>query len=343
MSDLSTTYLGLPLRSPIVASAGPLTGEVDTARRLAGAGAAALVMPSLFEEEILAEEVSLTRAMESGAEHFAEALGYFPHLDFPTARDRYVSRVEELKAAVDVPVIASLNATHVGSWVGYARMLADAGADAVELNLYRVAAAAGRRAAEVEEDDLALIDAVRAAVSVPLAVKLSPFYTSMANFACRVVEAGADGLVLFNRFYQPDLDLEELAVLPKVTLSQQWELRLPLRWLAILRPLVVGRASLAATSGIQNGEDVVKAVLVGADVTMMTSQLLRHGPEHLTRVETELAAWLEAHDYVSVNQARGSVSYATSDNPAAFERANYLATIHSWTAPDEFTPSAPSA
>jgi dihydroorotate dehydrogenase (fumarate) len=330
VSELSTTYLGLPLRSPIVASAGPLTGELDTARRLAGAGAAALVMPSLFEEEILAEEVALTRMMESGAEHFAEALDYFPDVDFPTARDRYVSRIEELKAAVDVPVIASLNATHHGNWVHYTRMLADAGADAVELNLYRVAADATRRAAEVEEDDLALIDAVRAAVSVPLAVKLSPYYTSMANFACRAVEAGADGLVLFNRFYQPDLDLEELAVLPRVTLSERWELRLPLRWLAILRPLVVGRASLAATSGIQTGEDVVKAILVGADVAMMTSHLLRHGPEQLTRVETELGAWLDAHDYVSVDQARGSVSYATSDNPAAFERAHYLATIHSW-------------
>jgi dihydroorotate dehydrogenase (fumarate) len=334
VSDLSTTYLGLDLRSPIVASAGPLTGEVDTARRLAGAGAAALVMPSLFEEEIIAEEVSLTRALEAGAENFAEALGYFPDVgDFPTARDRYIARLEELKATVDVPVIASLNATHTGSWVRYARMLADAGADAVELNLYRVAADHTRSAAEVEDDDLDLVAAVREAVAVPLAVKVSPYYSSMANFACRLVDAGAVGVVLFNRFYQPDLDLEELAVLPKVTLSERWELRLPLRWLAILHPLLAGRANLAATSGIQTGEDVVKAILVGADVAMMTSELLRHGPEQLARVETELAIWLEAHDYISVAQARGSVSYATSDNPGAFERANYLATLHSWTAP----------
>ena len=344
MSDLTTEYLGLGLRTPLVASAGPLTRDPEAARRLEAAGVSALVMPSLFEEEILHEETSLTRALEAGAEHFAEALDYFPDPgDYPTVRDRYAADVERLKAAVDIPVIASLNAASPGSWVSYAHLVADAGADAVELNLYRVAADPAVTAADVEETDLAVVAEVSRSLPVPVALKLSPYYSSFANFARRAVEAGAAGLVLFNRFYQPDLDLDDLAPVPRITLSHPDELRLPLRWLAILRPLVDGRASLAATSGVWSGADVVKALLVGADVAMMTSALLHHGPDHVAVVEALLAAWLEERGYTSVAEARGSVSYATSDDPGAFERANYLAMLHSWGAPHRLTPSSPSA
>jgi dihydroorotate dehydrogenase (fumarate) len=333
MTSLDTTYLGLPLRSPIVASAGPLTGDPDTAARLADAGAGALVLPSLFEEEIVEEQVQLVAVLEAGSEHFAEALDYFPALpEFPSAPDRYLANLERTKAAVSVPVIASLNAFSPGGWVGYARQLADAGADAIELNVYRVAADPARDGAEVESDDLALVADVRAAVSVPVALKLSPFYSALANFGVRAVEAGADGLVLFNRFYQPDLDLDALEITPRLQLSSPWELRLPLRWIAILRPLLHGRAGLAATSGVESGTDVAKALLVGADVAMTTSAVLRHGPDHVRTMEHELMAWMGAHDYASVAQLRGSMSYATADDPAAFERANYVRVLRSWSA-----------
>ena len=332
MPSLDTTYLGLALRSPIVASAGPLTGDPDTAARLADAGAGALVLPSLFEEEIVHEQVALTAALEAGAEHFAEALDYFPAIaEFPSAPDRYLANLERIKAAVAVPVIASVNAFSSGGWVRYARLLADAGADAIELNVYRVAADATRSGTQVEADDLALVADVRAAVGVPVALKLSPFYSALANFAARAVHAGADGLVLFNRFYQPDLDVDALEIVPRLELSSSWELRLPLRWIAILRPMLHGRASLAATSGIETGADVAKALLVGADVAMTTSALLRHGPDHVRTLEDQLLAWMREHEYVSVAQLRGSVSYATADDPTAFERANYVRVLHSWT------------
>ncbi|MGH9085387.1 MAG: dihydroorotate dehydrogenase-like protein [Acidimicrobiales bacterium] len=332
-ADLTTTYLGLSLSSPIVASASPLTGEADTARRIADAGAAAIVMPSLFEEEILREEVGLNRSLEAGSEHFAEALDYFPGVDaIATAGDRYVAKVADLKAAVAVPVIASLNATSTGGWTRYASLLADAGADAIELNLYHVAADPDRSAADVEDEKLAVIAAVRGAIGIPLAVKLSPFFSSTAHFARRAVEAGADGLVLFNRFYQPDVDLDALDVVPRLELSSPWELRLPLRWIAILRPRL-GETSLGATSGISTGIDAAKAIAVGADVAMMTSAILRQGPGHVTTVVAELQQWLDEHDYESVAQLRGSMSHATSADPAAFERANYHKVLHSWTAP----------
>lgn len=341
-ADLATTYLGLPLASPIVASASPLTGELDTARRIVDAGAAAIVMPSLFEEEILHEEIDLNRALEGGSEHFAEALDYFPNVaDIAHAGDRYLQRLAALKAAVDVPVIASLNATTPGSWTRYAGLLADAGADAIELNLYTVAADPERSAADIEDEELATIAAVRGAVRVPLAVKLSPYFSSLANFARRVVGAGADGLVLFNRFYQPDVDLDGLDVVPRLELSSPWELRLPLRWTAILRPLLPA-VSLAATSGISSGTDAAKAIAVGADVAMMTSALLRHGPDHIATAIAELQAWLDDHGYDSVAQLRGSMSHATTANPAAFERANYFKVLHSWTAPHNLTPTSPS-
>ena len=342
-ADLATTYLGLSLRSPVVASASPLTGEVDTAQRIAAAGAAAIVMPSLFEEEIVREEIELNFALEAGSEHFAEALDYFPGVrEIATAADRYVSKFAEIKAAVDVPVIASLNATSTGSWTRYAALLEDAGADAIELNLYHVAADPERSAADVEDEKLSVIASVRGRIGIPLAVKLSPYFSSTAHFARRAVEAGADGLVLFNRFYQPDIDLEQLDIVPRLALSSPLELRLPLRWIAILRPLLVD-ASLAATSGIASGLDAAKALAVGADVTMMTSAVLRHGPSRITNVIRELQAWLDEHDYVSVTQLRGSMSHATTDDPGAFERANYHRVLHSWTAPSTLTPASPSS
>ncbi len=336
--DLRTRYLGLELRSPIVASASPLTREPDTARRLEEAGAAALVLPSLFEEEILHEEIQLNRSLEAGSEQFAEALSYFPTVEsFAGAGDRYLARLAQLKAGAAVPVIASLNATTAGGWVRYARLMQDAGADALELNLYRLAADAERSAADMEAADLGLIAAVRAAISIPLAVKLSPYYSALANFARHAVERGADGLVLFNRFYQPDLDLETLDVIARLELSRSSELRLPLRWAAILRPQLGPAVSLAASSGIHAGRDVVKALLVGADVAMMTSALLEHGPQHLRTVEDELVTWLADHEYESVAQIRGSASQATVEDPSAFERANYMKTLRSWTTPRDLT------
>jgi dihydroorotate dehydrogenase (fumarate) len=333
MVDLTTDYLGLRLRSPIVASASPLTRDLDTVRELVAAGAGAVVLPSLFEEEIVHEELELNRALEAGSDHFAEALGYFPAVDdFADAGQRYLVDLERVKAASAVPVIGSLNATSKGGWTRHAKLIEDAGADAVELNLYHVAADPHRTAAEMESADLDVISAVRAEIGIPLAVKLSPYYSAMANFATLVADAGADGLVLFNRFYQPDLDLDTLEVVRRVELSSTWELRLPMRWIAILRPRLPG-VSLAATSGVTDGTDVVKALLVGADVAMTTSALLRHGAGHLGTLEAEMRRWMEEHGYDSVSQLRGSASYATSDDPSAFERANYMRTLHSWTAP----------
>jgi dihydroorotate dehydrogenase (fumarate) len=332
MADLSTTYLGLELRSPIVASASPLNARPDEARKAEDAGAAAIVLPSLFEEEILHDELRLTAALEAGAEHHAEAVDYFPAVDAALhVGDKHLATIERVKAAVSVPVIASLNATSPGGWVRYARLMADAGADALELNLYHVAADPTLGAAELEARDLELIAAVRGSVSIPLAVKLSPYYSAMASFAARVVAAGADGLVLFNRFYQPDLDLEAFDVVPRIVLSQPWELRLPMRWIAILRPQLGPAVSLAATSGVHRGTDVVKALMVGADVAMMTSAVLHHGTAHFHIVERELMAWLDVHEYESVAQLRGSASQAAVGDPSAYERANYVRTLHSWT------------
>jgi dihydroorotate dehydrogenase (fumarate) len=333
--DLATQYLGLQLRSPIVASAAPHNADPVMAGLLERAGVGAIVLPSLFEEEILAEEIELNRSLEQGTETFAEALDYFPNVaGFIGAADRYVAALERLKSAAGVPIIASLNASSAGGWVQHARRIESAGADAIELNLYHLAADPLRTAADMDAADLALIAAVRASVAIPLAVKLSPYYSAFANFAAAAVRAGADGLVLFNRFYQPDLDLDALEVVPRLELSHPWEMRLPARWIAILRPQLGADISLAATSGVQTGSDVVKGLMVGADVVMMTSALLRHGPEHVATVETELRAWMLEREYVSVAQMRGSASQATVEDPSAFERANYLQTLRSWVAPE---------
>ncbi|MDZ7678280.1 MAG: dihydroorotate dehydrogenase-like protein [Acidimicrobiales bacterium] len=344
MVDLTCRYLGLDLATPIVASASPLNGEPDTARRVEAAGASAIVMPSLFEEEILHEEVELNRSLEAGSEHFAEALDYFPDIgDFDTAGDRYLAKIEALKAELSVPVIASLNATSAGGWVRHATLIEQAGADALELNLYHVAADPTRDAADMEAADLDVVRSVRDKVAIPMAVKLSPHYSAFAHFAGQVAATGVDGLVVFNRFYQPDLDLDTLEVVHRVELSTPGELRLPLRWIAILRPQLGPDVSIAATTGIHSGTDAVKAIMVGADVAMLTSAVLRNGPEHLRTVESELHDWLVEHEYDSVDQLRGSATQATSGDAAAFERANYFQTLHSWTTPPELTESSPSS
>ncbi len=334
--DLRTRYLGLELSSPIVASSSPLTGDPISAKQLEDAGVGAVVLPSLFEEEILNEEIELNRALEAGTEAFAEALSYFPGIDtFKGIGDRYLTRLEKTKQSLTVPVIASLNAATAGGWVRYARLMQDAGADALELNLYHVAADPGMTATDRENTDLQLIAAVRAAVDIPLAVKLGPSYSALANFAGRAVAAGADGLVLFNRFYQPDLDLDTFDVVNRVALSHPSELRMPLRWIAILRPQVGTGVGLAATSGVHSGSDALKVLLVGADVAMVASAVLRDGPDHVRTMRDEMLGWMTEREYESVNQLRGSASAATVKDPTAFERANYLATLHSWSAPND--------
>jgi dihydroorotate dehydrogenase (fumarate) len=334
--DLRTRYLGLELRSPIVCSSSPFTGDLISARKLEQAGAGAIVLPSLFEEEILNEEIQLNRSLEAGTDQFAEALGYFPRIDhLPTTGDRYLERITAFKRELRIPVIASLNATTPGGWVRYARLVEQAGADALELNLYHLVADPSMTAGEREAIDLELIAAVRASVTIPVAVKLSPYYSALAGFAANAAHAGASGLVLFNRFNQPDLDLDTLDVVNRVELSRPSELRLPLRWIAILRPQLGAGVYLAATSGIHAGTDAVKALLVGADVAMMTSAVLKHGPDHVRTVERELIGWMAERDYDSVTQLRGSATAATVEDPSAFERANYVATLHSWTTPPE--------
>jgi dihydroorotate dehydrogenase (fumarate) len=327
--DLETVYLGLELRNPVIASASPLTGDLDTLRALEAAGAGAVVLPSLFEEQIEHEEVELHQALEHGAHSFGEALTYFPELDdYNTGPGSYLEHLEAAKRALRIPVIASLNGRTTGGWVRYARLAEDSGADAIELNVYTVEADPLTEGVHVERRLLELVREVRAAVDIPLAVKVGPFYTAFANVARRLAEAGADGVVCFNRFLGPDIDLEALTVEPVVRLSTSEELRLPLRWIAILRGRVA--LDLAATGGAHTAEDVVKLVLAGADVVMLASSLLRSGPAHLTAVVGGLSAWLAEREYASVEQARGSMSQAACPEPGAFERAQYMRALTSY-------------
>ena len=328
--DMTTKYLGLTLAHPVVAAASPLTGSIDSLFQLQEAGAAAVVLSSLFEEQIEHDAMAIHETLEFGAGAHAESpSGYFPGLDaYNSGPDFYLDLLEIAKQELSIPVIASLNGATLGGWTSYARLLEDAGADAVELNVYRVAADVDVTGAEVEETCLRLVAAVRGVVEIPVAVKVGPFFSSMANMARRLVDAGADGLVLFNRFYQPDFDLEELTVVPHLVLSTSSEMRLVLRWMAILRGRV--EAALAATTGVHTAEDVVKLILAGADVAMMASALLEHGPQHLGNVVDGVRAWFDEHEYASVAQGRGSLSQASSPDPSAFERANYMKTLTSY-------------
>jgi dihydroorotate dehydrogenase (fumarate) len=331
-ADLSTRYLGLPLASPFVPSASPLGSDLDTLKRLEEAGAAAVVLPSLFEEQIEHEAMAVHHALETGRESYAEALSYFPELDeYNTGPDSYLAHLADAKEALSIPVIASLNGSSNGGWIRYARLLEQAGADALELNVYAVEADAAATAEQVETRILDVVRAVRAEVRIPLAVKIGPFFSAFAHMAARLVVAGADGLVLFNRFVQPDIDLGTLSVVPQVHLSSREELRLPLRWIAILHGRIP--ISLAATSGIHEPEDAVKVLLAGADVAMTASALLRNGPPHLTRMLAGLREWLDEHEYASVEQLKGSMSQIACPDPAAFERASYMQALVSFSRP----------
>lgn len=326
MTDLRTTYLGLELAHPVVASAGPATGSLASIRHVVAAGAAAIVLPSLFEEEVIAhDEVQhALRTRHTGV--YAEAFDYLPDIPAPGPAERYLDLLADAVRAVDVPVIASLNGTTAGGWLRHAAELQAAGAAAIELNVYLVASDPMESSTEVEHRLLDLVHRVRAAVRIPVAVKLSPSFSSLAHLAVALTDAGADGLVLFNRFYQPDFDLDALQVTRSLELSTPADLRLPLRWVGILREHV--RGSLALSSGVHSPEAVVKGVLAGADVVMTTAGLLRHGPSFIGELRDGMAQWFETRGYDSVAQARGSMSRRAVPDPDAFERANYYQVIH---------------
>jgi dihydroorotate dehydrogenase (fumarate) len=334
--DLKTRYLGLELRNPLVISACSLTGKLDTLRRLEDAGAAAAVMPSLFEEQIEHDELAINRLYEYGAESFPEALSYFPEMDdYNTGPDAYLRHIEEAKRSLSIPVIGSLNGTSKGGWVEYGRLIQEAGADALELNVYDVVTDPHLTAADVESRYIELLQAVRAVVKIPIAVKLGPFFTALPNMVLRLTQAGANGLVLFNRFLQPDIDLETLRVAPNLVLSTSSELRLPLRWIAILRAQF--DTSLAATTGVHTALDAIKLLLAGADVTMMASALYKHGPGHVQALHEGICAWMVEKEYTSVTQMKGSLSLTNAPDPAAFERANYIKTLVNFTGTEAAT------
>jgi len=334
--DLSTTYLGLKLKNPLVASASPLTGQLDTLRQLNDSGIAAVVLPSLFEEQIVHDELQIDRLFEFQADSYAESLSYFPEAaDFGKGSQEYLELVEAAKRQLSVPVIASLNGQSTGGWTRYARMIEEAGADALELNVYFVPTDCDMDGAEVERRYVDLVAEVKQSVHIPLAVKIGSQFSSIPNLAYRLMNAGAGGLVLFNRFLEPDIDLESLQFTPDLVLSQRYEVRLPLRWIAILRDQL--RCSLAATSGIHDATNVVRVLLAGADVAMMTTGLLKRGPAFVAQILDELTAWLVEHEYVSVEQLKGSMSRANCPNPSALERANYMKALATYT-PDYWTP-----
>ena len=327
--DLTTTYLGMKLRTPLVPSASPLSQEIDNIKRMEDAGASAVVLYSLFEEQLRLDRYELHHHLTQGTESFAESLTYFPEPgEFHLGPDGYLEHIRKAKSVTGVPIIASLNGTSVSGWTDYARKIEQAGADALELNVYFIPTDMNLTSAQVEQTYLDILKAVKSVVKIPVAFKLGPFFSNMANMALRLEQAGADGLVMFNRFYQPDIDLEELEVRPNVLLSTPQSLRLPMRWIAILYGRL--KASMAATSGIHGGQDVVKMLMVGADVTMMCSVLFRSGIDQIRVIEHEMRKWMEEHEYESVRQMQGSMSQKNSADPAAFERAQYMRAIKSY-------------
>lgn len=330
MIDLTTKYLGLTLKCPLVASASPLCEQVQNLRRMEDNGIGAVVLPSLFEEQLRLESGALDSDLHRGSESFGEALSYFPEMqDYRLGPDAYLELVRNAKSAVSIPVIASLNGTSRGGWIDYARQIEKAGADALELNLYNLVTDATQTSAHVEQDHYDLVREVKNNVKIPLAVKLSVFFTAPANLAKHLDEAGADALVLFNRFYQADFDIEQLEVVPRLTLSQPYELLLRLRWVAIIYGHV--KADLAVTGGVHRAEDVLKSMMAGAKVAMMTSALLEHGIGHVAHVMSDLRRWMEEHEYASIEQMQGSLSHRNAPNPAAIERMNYIRVLSSYT------------
>jgi len=330
MIDLSTTYLGLNLKNPLVASASPLSKKIDKARKLEDAGISAIVMYSLFEEQIIHESLELDHYLSRGADSFPEALSYLPDGGLYAVRpEKYLDQVAGLKKALTIPVIGSLNGVSKGGWTNYARKIEEAGADALELNMYYLATNLDSTSADIEDMQVELVAEVKSSISIPLAVKISPFVTSVSNFAKRLVEAGADGLVLFNRFYQPDFDLEELAVVHSLDLSTSADLRLPLRWISILYGKV--NADLALTSGVHTSQDVLKAMMAGAQVVMVASELLWDGStKRVGEILEHTRTWMEGHEYLSIKQMLGSMSQKSVKDPAAFERANYMKVLNSF-------------
>lgn len=327
--DLTTTYLGLTLKNPLVPSASPLMRHLDNLQRMEDAGAAAIVLHSLFEEQIMSETQRLDFILSYGAESFPEALSYFPDVrSYNLGPDGYLEHVRRAKAAVSIPVIASLNGFSTGGWIEYARQIQEAGADALELNMYYIAADPMLDSLTVEEMYLELVREIRRVVTIPFAVKLGHHFTAFAHFAKRVSDAGADGLVLFNRFYQPDIDLENLEVVPSVNLSSSYELRLRLRWIAMLYGRIA--TDFAVTGGVHTAEDVLKSMMVGANVAMLTSALLKQGIEHLRQVLNGVEQWMVDHEYESVQQMRGSMSQRAVAYPAAYERANYIQVLRTY-------------
>ncbi len=327
--DLRTTYMGMELQHPIVASASPLSGSVSSIRRLEDAGAAAVVLFSLFEEQLKHESAALEYLMTAGTESFAESLSYFPEVDdYTVGPDRYLELVRQASEAVDIPIIASLNGITNTGWIEYARLMQEAGARGIELNIYYIPADLTTSGREVEQRYIEIVKAVKAAVSIPVAVKLSPFFSAIGSMAKALDDVGADALVLFNRFYQPDFDLDKLEVAPNLQLSTPDEIRLPLLWIAVLHGRL--RASLGATRGVHSPVEVVKYLMAGADAVMTTSALLKHGVDYLGTLREGLRTWMEMRRYESVAQMKGSMSQRNVSDPTAFERANYIKTLESY-------------
>jgi len=321
--NLTTKYLGLTLRSPLVPSASPLSEDISTVRKMEDAGASAVVLFSLFEEELVRDQLELHQALDHTTNMFAEAQSFFPTpAEFNVGPEAYLEHIQKAKAAVSIPIIASLNGTSLGGWTGYAREIQQAGADAIELNIYHIPTDMAVPGVQVEQTYLDILRAVKSAVTIPVAVKLSPYFSNMANMALKLDEAGADGLVLFNRFYQPDIDLEELEMRSNLLLSTPQAMRLPLTWIGLLYGHLT--ADLAATSGIHTAQDALKMLMAGASVTMFASALLLHGVDHLRAIEQGMVLWLEEHEYESVKQLQGSMSQKKSADAAAFERAQYI-------------------
>ena len=329
MVDLSTTYLGLPLRNPLVAAASPLSKDLDKVRRLEASGIAGIVMHSLFEEQIIHESLELDHYLSRSENFSAEATTYLPDTgEYSLLPEKYVDHVRKVKQAVGIPVIGSLNGVSKGGWIRYARLIQEAGADALELNLYYLPMDPALTASEIEEAQVELVAGIKSSITIPLAVKLSPFYTSLPNFVQRLAGAGADGLVLFNRFYQPDFDIEELTVAHTLELSAPSELRLPLRWISLLHGTI--HSDLALTSGVRSHEGVLKAMMAGARVVMLASELLHRGAEGAAALLAGVTAWMNEHEYTSIKQMQGSMSQASVAEPAAFERANYMKVLGSF-------------
>jgi len=329
MMNLTTTYLGHKLRTPLMPSASPLSENLDNIKRLEDAGASAIVFHSLFEEQLRHDRLELDYNLTQGTESFAEALSYFPEpSEFKVGPEAYVEHIAKAKAATSIPIIGSLNGSTFGGWQSYARQIEQAGADALELNIYSLPTDPNLSSEDIEQSYLTILASVKAQVKIPVAVKLSPFFTNFARFARRLEEHGANGLVLFNRFYQPDIELETLEIMPNVLLSTPMAMRLPMRWIAILYGRVA--ASLAATSGIHRATDALKMLMAGADVTMLCAVLLRRGIGHLAVIEREMREWMEEHEYESIEQLKGSMSQKNCPDPSAFERAQYMRALQSY-------------